>query len=771
MNSQYFPFSAVLGLDRVKLALIMGLIDPNVGGILVSGPQGTGKSTVIRAMHNILPHLQCQEGCQFQCEIPSKFEDSEDPIVFSAFICELCEEQQSHPESSKISSKPIPFHTLPLGISDDMLIGGINIEHLITHGKRTLMPGLFAKAHRGILYVDEINLLQDHLVDLLIDVTSTHLNRVERDGFSMVHPSNFTLIGSMNPEEGELRPQIQDRLGLEISVSPSKDPRLRSQITRRSFEFQNDPAEMIKTYRDQDREIARKIENARSKVGSIPIPTDFYGKAIQFVNALGIQSHRAEVRFLWTARAVAAYRGRDFISEVDLREAAFLVFDAKIRRIHGTIMNPTFLQDTFFDIWHKLPRHPSPEDQDDFIKRPPSGMQIPEVFRTTAQIGQEYAENPPPKSAQDMMEIDNHALPRSESKDRYSNYQLKDESIPGYKAGSDQQALEKISSENPYPFYLTESPLQMDVKSLFSQLLKRRKIVSYTGKGSRVKVISRSGGRYVYARKPLNHHPRSIAFDASIKSHFLHYPSSLKKIENVIFRRQTSEGKKKLAVDLNLDDIHEKINELRAPLSLYFIVDASASMRHTLPLAIKIIQSVHAEGYKKKDKVCVLSFQGRSVDTLQRPSVSLSVALAKLQQLQATSYTPLGSALKQTLTLISQEARKGFTLPIIIILSDMGANISLDQPKSNAATRNDFDRIASELDTLARRIGRLGYLTIIMKPLKSFATRYLGVDYHSVQKIERSFLDFARSQIYEYDVSDVDGTIMQFKKIVENYSN
>jgi len=732
--SKYYPFSAVLGLDRVKLALIVGLIDPHIGGILVSGPQGTGKSTVIRSIHNILPS--------------NEFSDDK--------------------------SKPIPFFTLPLGISDDMLIGGISVEHLITDGERILLPGLFTKSHKGILYVDEINLLQDHLVDLIIDVSSTHINRVERDGFSIVQPADFILIGSMNPEEGELRPQILDRLGLEIAINPCSDPRLRSQISQRSFEFQNNPKEFSNDYYEQDREIAMKIEQARNKVKSIPIPSDYYGKAIQFVNALDIISHRAEVRFLWTARALAAYAGRSFISEIDLREAAFLVFDAKIRRIHGTIMNPNFLQETLFEVWHKLPRHPSPEDQNDQKNQNPpphSGMQIPEVFRTSAQIGKDYSENPLPDSADDMLEIDNHTIPRSESKDRYSNYQLKDSNIPGYKAGTDQQALEKISSETPYPFYLTESPLQMDVKSIFSQLLKRRKIVSYTGKGSRVKVISRSGGRYVYARKPQNNHPRSIAFDASIKSHFLHYPSSLKRIEDVIYRRKIPEQRNKLAVELSMDDIHEKINELRAPLSLYFIVDASASMRHTLPLAIKIIQSVHAEGYKKKDKVCVLSFQGRTVETLQRPSVSLSVALAKLKQIKATSYTPLGSALKHTLTLISQEARKGFTLPIIIILSDMGANISLDQPNSNASTREDFDRITNELDGLARRIGRLGYLTIIMKPLKSFATRYLGVDYNSVQKIEQSFLRLARSQIYEYNVSDVDGTIMQFKKIVENYTN
>ena len=180
-----------------------------------------------------------------------------------------------------------------------------------------------------------------------------------------------------------------------------------------------------------------------------------------------------------------------------------------------------------------------------------------------------------------------------------------------------------------------------------------------------------------------------------------------------------------LAVNLTLDDIQEKINVVKAPISLYFIVDASASMKRTLDQTIKIIQSVHAEGYKKKDKVSVISFQGKDAAILQRPAVSFSVGLSKLKNLEATSYTPLASALKKTLTMIQQEKIKGFNLPIIIILSDLGANISLKYPGLNASSANEFQIISEELNEIACNIGKKQIMVVIMKPIKSWVTRYL----------------------------------------------
>lgn len=720
MPFNIFPFSAFIGHENAKIGLISGLIDPNIGGILLSGLQGCGKTILARSLRTI-------------------------------------------------QSLGDPFIDVPLGISEDMLLGTLDLAYTISKGEKRFKPGLISKSNGGILFIDEINLMQDHIIDLLLDVSQSHINNIEREGFSFNERVNFTLIGTMNPDEGDLRPQIQDRFGIEINFQPILDPRKRAAISKNIYEFQNSPDKFITLYKKTQRDLQRKIVSAKKMVNHIQIPPDYYIKASQLAKNLQFFSHRAEIRFLLVARAIAAFNGHNTISEIDLEQALQLVFGGKLKRIYGKSMNPTFLQETFLEIWHKIKSFPSPKGIDTYNPATSESSPFPEVFRSSSKIGEKFSENPIPQNLSNIPEIENHNLEKKTSNDRFSNYSLDSSALPGIKGGS--PTNENHSKNNSLVFKdirMPRSSIKMDLAMIFKQSQKRAKLVNYTGRGSRIKVLSRSNGRYIYARKPFQEKPHSIAFDASIKAHFLNYPHSLEKIENTIYKRLPPQMNESLAVNLNYSDIQEKIMELRAPLSLYFIVDASASMRRVLPLTIKIIESVHAEGYKKKDKIAVLSFQGREVEILQRPSVSFSVALNKLQHLQASSYTPLAAALKTTLRLISQEIVKGFSIPIIIILSDLGANISLTHPERNISTRQDFDLVADELEKIARKIGRLGYLCIIMKPLKSFATRYLGVDYRSVQKIEKDFVRWGNSQIYEYDTTDFDGTVMNFKKIVEN---
>ncbi|MHA1888823.1 MAG: AAA family ATPase [Promethearchaeota archaeon] len=714
MQYKIFPFSAFFGYDLAKMGLITALIDPNIGGILISGSQGCGKTVIARSLQALLP--------------------SESPFV-----------------------------DIPLGVSEDMLIGTLDLEHTIKTGEKRFTKGLLSKANGGILFIDEINLMQDHIIDLLLDVSESHFQNIEREGFSLQEQVCFTLIGTMDPSEGELRPQIQDRFGIELNFQPIKDLRDRAKITKRIFEFQTDLDKFINKFKKSQELLRQKIITARNLRDSIIIPPSFYVKASQLVRTLHINSQRAEIRFLLVARAIAAFHGHNYISEIDLERALQLVFAGKLQRIYGKSMNPNFLQETFLEIWHKIRSFPQPESSESPNMEKSS---YPEVFRSSVKIGTKYSENPPPKNNSDLPEIENHGLEKKVSSDRFTNYPLDSSEIPGIKGGAPSDEVSPNKNDSFAAIRTHNPPIKMDLSMIFKYSQKRKRIVNYTGRGSRIKVLSRSNGRYVYTRKPNQKRPHSIAFDATIKAHYLHYPHSLEKISNTIFMHSSPIQGESLAIHLNYSDIHEKIMELRAPLSLYFIVDASASMRRVLPLTIKIIESVHSEGYKKKDKISVLSFQGREVEILQRPSVSFSVALKKLQNLQASSYTPLAAALQTTLRLISQETIKGFSIPIIIILSDLGANISLSFPERNISTREDFDLIADELEQIAHKIGRLGYFCIIMKPLKSFATRYLGVDYRSVQKIEKSFVQWGNTQIYEYDTTDLDGTIMNFKEIV-----
>ncbi|QEE17661.1 ATP-binding protein [Promethearchaeum syntrophicum] len=736
---QNFPFTAILGQDDMKLALILNVIDPKIGGVLLTGQQGTGKSTAARSLVALLPEIEVYEGCPFQCNL-------EDPEK----LCDYCKEKgEKKPE--KTIKKPISFVNLPLGATEEMVIGSLDIERIIKEGKREFQPGLLAKANRGIMYIDEINLLPDHLVDILLDASASGINHIEREGISITHLSSFILVGSMNPEEGELRPQISDRLGLEIGIKAPIDPSIRAEITNRVIEFQDDPQKFIENYKLLQIKLKENIIFAKKNLSSIKISPKIYNFASELVIKFGLISQRTEITYLHCARAHAAFRNSTKIEKEDLKQALNLVFKYKLAHINPELNND-YLGTTFEELWHKIPK--SFEDPTLYKG---TDKEMMNTFKSSPDLEEKYRENPLNKENEDLPEVDDKDR---KSQDRYSNFDSDEDFSHGFKASSKKTNVKKrIIDPDNLLFYRTEKPINLDVSPIFRYLKKKQKIVNYTGRGTRVRLNTKSKGRYIYAQKPRGK-PHSIAFDASIKSHFI---NNTKAIQTVLQERSYNSN---LAVNLNIDDIQEKINVVKAPISLYFIVDASASMRRTLDQTIKIIQSVHAEGYKKKDKISVISFQGKESTILQRPAVSFSVGLTELKNLEATSYTPLASALKKTLTMIQQEKIKGFNLPIIIILSDLGANISLKYPGLNATSSHEFQIISDELDEIANNIGKKQIMVIIMKPKKSWATRYLGIDQFSVERIQKSFLKNA-AKIFEFDTYSPDTTIMTLKEIIE----
>ena len=737
---QNFPFTAILGQDDMKLALILNVIDPKIGGVLLTGQQGTGKSTAARSLVALLPEIEVYEGCPFQCDL----QDPEN-------LCDYCiEKGVKKPE--KTLKKPISFVNLPLGATEEMVIGSLNIERIIKEGKREFQPGLLAKANRGIMYVDEINLLPDHLVDILLDASASGINHIEREGISITHLSSFILVGSMNPEEGELRPQISDRLGLEIGIKAPSDPSIRAEISRRVIEFQDVPLKFIENYKPLQIKLKENIIFAKKNLCTIKISPEIYKFASELVIKFGLVSQRTEITYLHCARAHAAFRNSNKIEKEDLKQALNLVFKYKLAHINPEL-DFDYLGMTFDELWHKIPK--SFEDPTLYKGTDKDMMN---TFKSSPDLEEKYRENPLNKENEDLPEVENKDR---NSQDRYSNFDSNEDFSDGYKASSIKTNLKKrmIDPEN-IVFYRTEKPINMDVSPIFRYLKQKQRIINYTGRGTRVRLHTQSKGRYIYAQKPRGK-PHSIAFDASIKSHYITNTSSL---QTVLQERSYNSN---LAVNLTLEDIQEKINVVKAPISLYFIVDASASMKRTLDQTIKIIQSVHAEGYKKKDKVSVISFQGKDAAILQRPAVSFSVGLSKLKTLEATSYTPLASALRKTLTMIQQEKIKGFNLPIIIILSDLGANISLKYPDLNASSSNEFQLISDELDDIANNIGKKQIMVIIMKPIKSWVTRYLGVDIFSVERIQKSFLNKASAKIFEFDTYNPETTILTLKEIIE----
>ena len=315
-----FPFSAIVGQQDLKTALSLAAIDPRIGGVLAFGDRGTGKSTAIRALANLLPGIAVVEGCAFNC----------DPD-FKSGACPDCQDRQ---QAGTIKSRTVtaPVVDLPLGASEDRIIGALDLEQALVHGQKRFEPGLLARANRGFLYIDEVNLLDDHLVDVLLDVAASGENVVEREGLSVRHAARFVLVGSGNPEEGELRPQLLDRFGLSVDVRTPTDVRERVEVVKRRDMFEQDPVAFAKKWQRKDTAIRKKIEQARSVISTIDTPDTVLEKAAMLCIAIGSDGLRGELTLLRTARALAALEGRKSVSEDDIRIIAPMALRHRMRK-------------------------------------------------------------------------------------------------------------------------------------------------------------------------------------------------------------------------------------------------------------------------------------------------------------------------------------------------------------------------------------------------------------------------------------------------------
>ncbi|SMC41856.1 magnesium chelatase ATPase subunit I [Polynucleobacter kasalickyi] len=315
-----FPFSAIVGQDEMKLALILSTIDPNIGGVLMLGDRGTGKSTVVRSLAALLPPIKAVSLCKYHC----------DPAL--SVLCSECEDKKRNGIKLKVDVINTPVVDLPLGSTEDRVVGSIDLEKALSQGVKSFEPGLLAKANRGFLYIDEVNLLEDHLVDLLIDVAASGENVVERDGLSVKHPAKFVLIGSGNPEEGELRPQLLDRYGMSVEVRTPTDVLQRIEIIKRREAFERDREQFIAKWAEQDLEIQKHIVQSKKRLERVEISDELLIKASTLCAHLGADGLRGELTMMRTMRALAAYQGKKHADIQHLKAVAPLALRHRLRR-------------------------------------------------------------------------------------------------------------------------------------------------------------------------------------------------------------------------------------------------------------------------------------------------------------------------------------------------------------------------------------------------------------------------------------------------------
>jgi magnesium chelatase subunit I len=312
-----FPFVAIVGQESLKDALLMSAVEPAIGGVLALGDRGTGKSTAIRALAALLPEIEVTKGCPYHCAPGAP-----------AALCAVC--AQKAPRARERISAPVV--DLPLGATEDRVVGALDLERALANGEKRFEPGLLARAHRGFLYIDEVNLLDDHLVDLLLDVAASGENVVEREGLSVRHPARFVLVGSGNPEEGDLRPQLLDRFGLCVDVRTSHDLAERMEIVRRRDAFERDPAAFLKEWARKTSALRKKVVEARACIGAVTLPDAVLEKAVELCMTLGADGLRGELTLMRAARARAALSGEMQVSMETLKSVAPLALRHRLRK-------------------------------------------------------------------------------------------------------------------------------------------------------------------------------------------------------------------------------------------------------------------------------------------------------------------------------------------------------------------------------------------------------------------------------------------------------
>lgn len=315
-----YPFTAIVGQERMRRALVLNAVDPRIGGVLIRGERGTAKSTAARALAALLPQVRTVQNCRFGC-------DPDSPTTW----CTECQERAARGDELQYTTRLTPFINLPVSATEDRVVGTLDIEAAIQKGERHFEAGVLAAANRGLLYIDEVNLLDDHVVDVLLDAAAMGMNIVEREGISFSHPSRFILVGTMNPEEGDLRPQLLDRFALSVEIYGIRDARERVEIMRRNLGFEADPTRFSQQWQPHEQKLSEQIAQARKLVEQVTFSSRDLLSIASLTSSLGVDGHRPDLVILKAARAQAAFDGRTSITERDIALAAELALPHRLK--------------------------------------------------------------------------------------------------------------------------------------------------------------------------------------------------------------------------------------------------------------------------------------------------------------------------------------------------------------------------------------------------------------------------------------------------------
>ena len=574
-----FPFTAVVGQDDLRLALLQNAVSPAVGGVLVRGEKGTAKSTAVRALSALMPEVPVVAGCRFSCD-PQR----PDPG---------CPDGPHEPGAGV--ERPARMVELPVGASEDRLVGALDIERALAEGVKAFEPGLLADAHRGILYVDEVNLLHDHLVDLLLDAAAMGASYVEREGVSVRHASKFLLVGTMNPEEGELRPQLLDRFGLTVEVAASREPDQRVEVVRRRLAYDDDPAGFAARWADDEAEVRQRIATARELLPSVRLGDGALRQIAATCAAFEVDGMRADIVMARTATALAAWAGRTDVLAEDVRQAALLALPHRRRR------NP-------FD---------APGLDEDKLDETLEEFAGDDESRSEHQNENEGDEDPDPDGPGG-----GGGQPPSgpEGPDGPDGPQSGDVGAPPPEAGEGGQPQAPGAGE--------QQPVRASEPF-------RTKVLSVPGLGEGA-AGRRSRARTEHGRTTGARRPRGVLTK-------LHLAATV----HAAAPHQRTRGRSGPGLVVRRDDLRQATREGREGNLVLFVVDASGSMaaRQRMSAVKGAVLSLLLDAYQRRDKVGLVTFRGTAADVALPPTSSVDAAAARLESLPTGGRTPLAAGL------------------------------------------------------------------------------------------------------------------------------
>ncbi|MCX4551870.1 putative cobaltochelatase [Streptomyces sp. NBC_01387] len=595
-----YPFTAIVGQDDLRLGLLLNAVSPAVGGVLVRGEKGTAKSTAVRALAALVPEVSVVPGCRFSCDPASP-----DPAC-----------PDGPHETGPGVSRAARTVELPVGASEDRLVGALDIERALAEGVKAFEPGLLADAHRGILYVDEVNLLHDHLVDLLLDAAAMGASYVEREGVSVRHAARFLLVGTMNPEEGELRPQLLDRFGLTVEVAASRETDLRVEVVRRRLAYDDDPAGFAARWADEEGALRARITAARALLPEVRLGDGALRQIAATCAAFEVDGMRADIVMARTATALAAWAGRTDVLAEDVRQAALLALPHRRRR--NPFDAPGLDEDKLDDTLEQN----SGEDGDPDPDGPGGGGRPP----------QGDGPGTPPQPEGESGDTSAPSVPeQGQGQDR--------EQEPGRAQSSGGGEQQPVGAAEPF----------------------RTKMLSVPGLGEgaagRRSRARTEHGRTTGARRPQG---------ALTKLH-------LAATVQAAAPHQRARGRSGRGLVLRRDDLRQATREGREGNLVLFVVDASGSMaaRQRMSAVKGAVLSLLLDAYQRRDKVGLVTFRGKEADVALPPTSSVDAAAARLETLPTGGRTPVAAGLLKAHDVLRVERmRDPSRRPLLVVVTD-----------------------------------------------------------------------------------------------------